>query len=73
MEKDWALDPWSTSCITPLVPGVLSAFGPALGAPVGRVRFAGTETAERWCGFMDGAVRSGERVAAEILADVSTG
>jgi monoamine oxidase len=34
--------------------------------PVGRVHWAGTETSDVWCGYMDGAVRSGERVAAEI-------
>ena len=68
VEQDWALDPWSTGCITPLVPGVLSRYGPALGAPVARIHFAGTETADRWCGFMDGAVRAGERAAAEILS-----
>lgn len=68
VEKDWATDPWSTGCITPLGPGLLSAHGPSLAAPVGRVHWAGTETAERWAGFMDGAVRSGERVAREVAA-----
>jgi len=68
VEKDWATDPWSTGCITPLGPGLLSQFGPALRAPVGRIHWAGTETADRWWGFMDGAVRSGERVAAEVMA-----
>ena len=29
---------------------------------------AGIETAGYWVGCMDGAVRSGERVAAEVLA-----
>lgn len=67
VEKDWALDPWSTGCITPLTPGILSLAGPALRAPTGRIHWAGTETSEQWCGYMDGAVRSGERVAAEIV------
>ena len=34
--------------------------------PVGRIHWAGTETSTEWCGYMDGAVRSGERVAAEL-------
>jgi monoamine oxidase len=34
---------------------------------VGRIHWAGTETAEVWNGFMDGAVRSGLRAAREIL------
>ena len=68
VEKDWATDPFSTGCITPLTPGILSESGPALRERTGRIHWAGTETAEAWCGFMDGAVRSGERAAAEILA-----
>jgi monoamine oxidase len=67
-EKDWATDPWSSGCLTPLPPGLLSRCGPALRAPVGRVHWAGTETARVWCGYMDGAVRSGDRAAAEVLA-----
>jgi monoamine oxidase len=34
---------------------------------VGRIHWAGTETAERWTGYIDGAIDSGQRVAAEIL------
>lgn len=66
VEQDWGIDPWSTGCITPLPPGLLSRAGAALRAPIGRVHWAGTETAQRWCGFMDGAVRAGERVASEV-------
>ena len=68
VEKDWGADPWSTGCITPLAPGVLSRSGPALRTPTGAIHWAGTETAEAWCGFMDGAVRSGERAAREVAA-----
>ncbi|MFE5295886.1 FAD-dependent oxidoreductase [Streptomyces sp. NPDC056632] len=45
--------------------------GPALAAPIGRVHWAGAETATVWNGYMDGAVRSGSRVADEILAQLS--
>lgn len=51
-----------------LAPGVWSAYGPALRQPVGRLHWAGTETATVWNGYMEGAVRSGERVAQEVLA-----
>ena len=34
---------------------------------MGRLRFAGTETAAKWTGYMDGAVEAGERAAREIL------
>jgi len=69
-EKDWALDPWSTGCMNPLTPGLLTRTGPALRAPVGRIHWAGTETAEVWNGFMEGAVRSGERAAREVAASL---
>ena len=66
-EKDWATDLWSRGCpVGVLAPGTLIDFGPTLRAPVGRIHWAGTETSDYWCGYMDGAVRSGERAAAEV-------
>ncbi|MFE6888572.1 flavin monoamine oxidase family protein [Streptomyces sp. NPDC057694] len=49
-------------------PGVLTQYGAALRTPVGGIHWAGTETSAYWCGYMDGAVRSGERVAKEVAA-----
>ncbi len=49
-------------------PGVLTEYGAALRKPFGGIHWAGTETSTYWTGFMDGAVRSGERVAKEVLA-----
>ena len=49
-------------------PGAWTQFGPALREPVGRIHWAGTETAIRWCGYMDGAIESGHRAADEVLA-----
>ena len=49
-------------------PGVLAKYGPALTKPFGGIHFAGTETAPYRAGYMDGAIRSGDRVAQEILA-----
>jgi monoamine oxidase len=68
LEHDWAGDPWSRGCLSHLPPGVLTAAGPALRQPHGRVHFAGSERATRWAGYMDGAVRSGEAVAERIGA-----
>lgn len=34
--------------------------------PVGRIYFAGTETATEWSGYMEGAVQAGERAAREV-------
>jgi monoamine oxidase len=35
---------------------------------LGPIHWAGTETATVWSGYMDGAVSSGQRAAAEVLA-----
>src|SRR3954454_14109827 len=68
-EKDWPADRWAIGCpVGVMAPGTLLDFGPALKDPVGKIHWAGTETSDYWCGYMDGAVRSGERAAAEVLA-----
>ncbi|WP_445149256.1 flavin monoamine oxidase family protein [Baekduia sp. Peel2402] len=51
-----------------LPPGGWTGFGAALRAPVGRVHWAGAETALVWNGYMDGAVTSGEAAASAVLA-----
>jgi monoamine oxidase len=48
-------------------PGILTRYGHLLREPFGRVHWAGTETSTTSHGAMDGAVRSGERAAREIL------
>ena len=65
-EKIWSQDPWVGGCVSPLPPGVLSQAGEALRAPIGPIHWTGTETADRWCGYMDGAVRAGVRAAREV-------
>jgi monoamine oxidase len=68
---DWSKERWTRGCPTALFgPRVLTRYGRALGRPAGRVHFAGTETADHWAGYMDGAVRSGERAARAVLAQV---
>jgi monoamine oxidase len=69
LQQDWAAEPWSQGgMIAMFRPGVLTTYGPALRQPVGRIHFAGTETATRHQGLIDGAIRSGERAAAETMA-----
>ncbi|MGY6020418.1 flavin monoamine oxidase family protein [Streptomyces spinosirectus] len=51
-------------------PGVLTQYGAGLRRPSGGIHWAGTETSTHWNGYMDGAVRSGERVAKEVLAEL---
>lgn len=67
-EKNWCEDEWSGGCYTTMMPpGFLTTFGQELRQPVGRVHFAGTETASQWSGYMEGAIQAGERAAREIL------
>ena len=68
IETAWKAETWTRGCPVG-IPGLgqLSANGPALRRPVGRIHWAGTETSDYWAGYMDGAVRSGERAAAEVL------
>jgi monoamine oxidase len=47
-------------------PGSWTSVGPWLRRPTGPIFWAGTETADEWTGFLDGAVRSGLRAAAEV-------
>ena len=68
VEKNWAEEPWTRGCYEAFAPpGVLTDYGEALRQPIGPIHWAGTETATRWIGYMDGAVQSGERAAAEVL------
>ncbi|HSP02250.1 MAG TPA: flavin monoamine oxidase family protein [Acidimicrobiales bacterium] len=69
VDRDWSAEPFTRGCYgAHLPPGAWTVYGPALRRPVGRIHWAGTETAERWTGYIDGAIDSGQRVAAEVLA-----
>jgi monoamine oxidase len=71
LERNWADEDWSRGCYVGYTPpGVLTAHGPALRAPIGPIHWAGTETATVWNGYMDGAIQSGERAAREALAAI---
>lgn len=67
----WQAEPLTGGCVSPLPPGLLTTYGPALREPVGPIHWAGTETSEIWCGYMDGAVRAGERAASEVAESLS--
>ena len=69
VERDWAAEEWSRGCYGGRFgTGVWTGYGEALREPIGRIHWAGTETAEVWNGYMDGAIRSGERAAREVLS-----
>jgi monoamine oxidase len=67
VEMLWAREEFTGGCYGGIFPtGVWTSYGAALRSPVGLVHWAGTETATVWNGYMDGAVRSGQRVAKEV-------
>jgi monoamine oxidase len=68
VERLWAEEEWSRGgYVGYLPPGVWTSFGRALRAPCGTLHWAGAEYATVWNGYMDGAVRSGEQAAAQVL------
>ena len=67
----WTDDPWSREAYTALTVEVERDDDELLRRPVGAVHFAGEHTAGDWAGLMEGALRSGERVATELGAGVT--
>ncbi|HEX8690118.1 MAG TPA: flavin monoamine oxidase family protein [Solirubrobacterales bacterium] len=68
VEQEWSAEEWSGGGPTSnFGPGGWTECGPALREPLGRVHWAGTETATVWSGYMEGALQAGERAAAEAL------
>ncbi|ORB82999.1 monoamine oxidase [Mycobacterium kansasii] len=68
IEQNWSREPYSGGgMISHAPPGVLTQFGHALRRPCGRIHWAGTETSATMCGWIDGAIRSGERAASEVM------
>ena len=72
-DVSWENEPFSGGgySATP-IPGS-SQLARRIAEPLGRVHFAGTETATRFAGSIDGAISSGERAAGEVLARLSSG
>ncbi|XP_053562468.1 amine oxidase [flavin-containing] A [Bombina bombina] len=67
-EKDWCKEQYSGGCYTAYFPpGIMTQYGSIIRKPVGKIFFAGTETATTWSGYMEGAVQAGERAAREIM------
>jgi monoamine oxidase len=72
VEQDWAEEEWIRGGYgAHLGPGAWTEYGSLLRVPEGRIHWAGAETSPIWNGYMDGAVRSGERATAEILGSDS--
>jgi monoamine oxidase len=68
VERLWADEEWSRGCYGCHMPtGAWTGYGAALREPLGTLHWAGAEYAAVWNGYMEGAVRSGERTARAVL------
>ncbi|WP_233608568.1 flavin monoamine oxidase family protein [Nocardia stercoris] len=70
VEQNWTAEPWISGCVSTRAPGVLTRYTDAALTPVGRVHWAGTEAAEEFEGYLEGAVRAADRAVAEVLAQL---
>lgn len=67
IDKSWTEEEFSRGCYAgTMTPGTWTTFGHALRTPVGRIHWAGTETATYWNGYVEGAIQAGERAADEV-------
>ncbi|MGB0876584.1 MAG: flavin monoamine oxidase family protein [Mycobacterium sp.] len=67
LDHCWGTEEFAPGGPTAAVPpGSWTGYGKSLRAPVDTIFWAGTETADEWTGFLDGAVRSGVRAAGEV-------
>jgi monoamine oxidase len=73
MLTTWNDDPWAGESYSALTVTVADGDDDLIAAPLGRVHFAGEHTAGAWAGLMEGALRSGERAASEVLAQTRPG
>jgi monoamine oxidase len=68
IEQNWADEEYTRGCYAGMmIPGGWTTYGEALRTPIGRLHWAGTETATVWNGYLDGAISSGQRAAAEVV------
>jgi monoamine oxidase len=69
IETSWSEEEWTRGCYGGnFPPGGWTRYGWVLREAFGRVHWAGAETSTIWMNYMEGAVRSGERAANEVIA-----
>jgi monoamine oxidase len=70
-DQRWATEDWVGGGPSAAPgPGGVLPYTRQVATPIGPIHWAGTETSSEWNGFMDGAVRSGERAAREVLQEL---
>lgn len=71
LQRNWSAEPFTRGCYGGrLGTGLWTHLGRELRRPCGSLHWAGAETAEVWNGYMDGAIRSGQRAADEVLTAI---
>lgn len=72
LQRNWKEEPFTRGCYGGrLGTGLWTHLGEHLCKPVGLIHWAGAETATVWNGYMDGAIRSGQRAAEEATASLA--
>ena len=72
IDKCWTEEEWTRGCYVGLMaPNTMTQFGNKLRTNFRHIHFAGTETATRWNGYLDGAIESGYRATEEVLKTLS--
>ncbi len=72
IERDWNAERWTRGA-TGYMPNGTASYIQSLALPIERLHFAGGETATRWTNTLEGAIEAGERAAAEVIAELSSG
>ena len=63
---DWCTDPWTKAGYSFPAPGQVTTVGPLLHKGLGRLHFAGEHACYAFCGYMEGALQSGVRLAKRL-------
>jgi len=72
IEFNWNAEKFSRGCYVGVNPPlIMTQCREQFASPFGPIHFAGTELAQHWCGYQDGAVESGERAANQVLKELS--
>jgi monoamine oxidase len=68
VERSWIDEKWSQGCYGAyMTPGTMTRYGAMRQSRYLNIHWAGTETANQWSGYVEGAIESGQRVAREVL------
>jgi FAD dependent oxidoreductase len=72
VERDWSAERYTGGCHgAHFAPGIWTSSGPVLASPEGALFWAGAEYSAKFNGYMEGAVRSAEEVAAAVSRRVA--